>query len=436
MIVFTITLLWLASGLHTDLMELDSVQETRRQLQSTSKFTMLMVGDPQYTSSHCKSDSYVGTANYARTSKSWCEDNGPWDSSWHRTNNYMNAVEDALFKKPLNNRLPAGANIIGDLTEYGEENEKFDYEAKIHDIQAQGHVRVWQSLGNHDTVNHLRPKDDLWESGEGSYNNRNMRDMIQKMKNLLPQWHDKGLGSKNFHDGVYHYDTRSNSFLYRKNGIMFINLQLHPAMHHIDYWCKSCHDHAGHYHGGKWKQVWFSPIDWFKDRVQEIQNNWNGMGPVKGIVLMYHYDRTTAKTCNGGDVVDSGRWTEIRQIMKKHNADGHPPFIAVFNGHMHKRCGYKIDNDLKDMTRKSYGNPNKDIPRFYVGSADYNCFLTVEFYPADESFVVYANAFDTSSSGTGASQKSAGFRRRCVHKDGRNGSGCTKWKFDGRRYQI
>lgn len=437
MILFAITFILLASGWHTDLEQLDDVREARRSLadQDLSIFTTLMVGDPQYHSDHC-SWSSRGTANYARTDQAWCQDSGPFNNRWLRTNNYMNAVKDALFKAKMNNRLPVGANILGDLTEYGWDYQKESYESKIHSIQGEGPVRIWQSLGNHDTTSILRAKDDLLEGGKGTDNNRNIRDMIQKMKELLPQWHSKSLNGKSFHDGVYHYDTRSNSFLYRKNQIMFINLQLHPAMHHIDYWCKDCRDHAGHYHVGKWKQVLYSPIDWFKDRIHEIQNDQNGMTPVKGIVLMYHYDRMDAKTSNGGDTVDSQRWNEVYDLMEDHNQNtNYPPFIAVFNGHIHNRCGYKRDDALKDLTKSNSGNYHRDIPRFYAGSADYNCFLTVKFRPKDEYFVVYANYFDDSNTGArDVSYESTGFKRRCVHQDGLNKyPQCTRWYFNGKR---
>merc|ERR1719244_256541 len=196
--VFTVTLLLLASGLrvHTDLLQLDSVQEARRSLSSNGVFTMLMVGDPQYSTSRCNENAWVGTASYGAYGKPWCDFDWDW---FHRTNNFMNAVRDGLFSAPLNNRLPAGANILGDLTEYGDE-----YEKNIHWIQGEGPVRIWQSLGNHDTVNTLRSRHKLIGSAEGSANNRNMRRMVQKMKELLPKWHGKELGGKNFHDGIYH----------------------------------------------------------------------------------------------------------------------------------------------------------------------------------------------------------------------------------------
>jgi len=452
MIVFTVTLLLLASGLrvHTDLLQLDSVQDARRSLQSSSGiFTMLMVGDPQYSHHYCVNNPWRGTADYGASGQTWCDYH--WNtfiSGWnmdhfeklvrdsHRINNYMNAVRDGLFSAKLNGRLPAGANILGDLTQYGWEDEKKDYESKIHWIQSFGPVRIWQSLGNHDTVNTLRKKDKLVGSADGSANNKNMRNMVQKMKELLPKWHGSQLGGKVFHDGVYHYDTESNSFLYKKGGIVFMNLQLHPAMHHIDYYCKSCHDHAGHYHTSKWKQVLFSPLRWFKERVQDIKNgNYDSGTPVKGIVLMYHYGQTNEKTNLGDETVDSARWTEVRDLMKDHNqhSSNYPPFIAVFNGHQHARCGYLKDNDLNNRARDT----SRDIPRFYTGSADYNCFLTVEFSPNDEAFRVHANMWDNTNKPADAdvTDVSSYFKRRCIHENGYNSnpSGCTEWKFDGDR---
>lgn len=449
MMLFAIMLVF-ASSLHTDLEELDAVQEARSGRRSLSQslniFNMLMVGDPQYTSEHCTWND-PGTANYIATDDCWCKDHGPFSSRWHRTNNYMNAVEDALFSRYLENRKPAGANILGDLTDYGKKYERESYEAKIHDIQAQGAVRIWQSLGNHDTVSILRAKDDLLEGGnEGGRNNIYIRDMIKKMKSLLPQWHQHKLGGREFHDGVYHYDTNSNSFLYRKNQVMFINLQLHPAMHHIDYWCKDCRDHAGHYHVGKWKQVLFSPIDWFERMIDQIQraadgrSGSNGMGPVRGIVLMYHYSGTYFETSYGGETVDSGRWQRIRDLMSDHNRNNphYPPFIAVFNGHIHSKCGYQRDNDLKWMTKSNVGNTYEDVPRFYSGSADFSCFLTVKFRPWKRYFEVYANYFDADGTGgADASKKSTGFKRKCVHKDGKHASNrCTRWHFDGKRTEF
>jgi len=444
MMVFTVTLLLLASGLrvHTDLLQLDSVQEARRSLSSNGVFTMLMVGDPQYSKSRCDDSIWVGTASYGAYGKPWCDFS--WNS-FHRTNNFMNAVRDGLFSARLNNRLPAGANILGDLTEYGDDYEEEMYRNKIHWIQGEGPVRIWQSLGNHDTVNTLRSRHKLIGSApDGSENNRNMRRMVHKMKDLLPKWHSKELGGRNFHDGIYHYDTRSNSFLYKKGDIVFMNLQLHPAMHHIDYYCKSCRDHAGHYHVKKWKQVLESPLDWFKERVQDIKAgvyDQNG-NKVKGIVLMYHYgfsdfsgdDNTNSA---GGENVDTSRWTEIRDLMTDHNqkCSGCPPFIAVFNGHKHAYCGYMKDSDLDGMAQA----PNRDIPRFYTGSADYNCYLTVEFSPNDNAFRVHANAWDNTNNPADAIVgESSFFKRRCIHENGysSNPNGCTEWKFDGNRAEC
>jgi len=431
---------------HTDLMQLDSVHDARRSLQSSSGiFTMLMVGDPQYSKHRCNNNPNRGTADYSPAGQTWCDydwkvPDYPWHGDFskglrrfHRINNYMNAVRDGLFSAYLNGRLPAGANILGDLTEYGWEDEKKAYEAKIDWIQSFGPVRIWQSLGNHDTVNSLRSRDKLLGSADGVANNKNMRDMIQKMKELLPKWHGSQLGGKKFHDGVYHYDTESNSFLYKKGDIVFMNLQLHPAMHHIDYYCKKCRDHAGHYHNEKWKQVLFSPLRWFKERVQDIQNGQYGPS-VKGIVLMYHYGQTNAKTNLGGETVDTARWTQVRDLMENHNQNhNYPPFIAVFNGHQHANCGYRKDNDLDNRARDS----SKDIPRFYTGSADYNCYLTVEFSPNDHAFRVHANMWDNTNNPADAdvTGESSYFKRRCIHEDGYNSNpnGCTEWKFDGKR---
>jgi len=408
----------------------------------TDVFTSLMVGDPQYFYDDCNDYTY-STSNYAVMGYEFCK-HGPDDkrlfpgtsaNSWRkrRSNHYMMHVKYALMILPLNGNLPAGANILGDLTDYGEDDELKEIKAAV-DVD-DDQYRIWQSLGNHDVKNNIKSKGRLLGGGQGCYNNRCAKRMEEYMQRLLPQWEDHN--NFKFHN-FYTYDKDgtddSLAYMYIKNGIVFMNLQMHVGMDDTIFH----HQHSS----GRTRHNIAAPFNWFKSKVDNLQNGRSGMFQnIKGIVLMWHYDHR-----NNDD-----NWPSAKQYIIDNNKDTSKiPFIAIFNGHKHKRCGYKKYSAFQNANANG-----SDIPRFYVGAAEFSCFLTVEFNPNNEKFIVYATVYDDGSTNSNPSSNnnedisadvtallplstgnhiiSTGMKRRCIHKNGfiNEPGRCTEFGFDG-----
>lgn len=362
----------------------------------TGAFDIVMASDPQYSYTDCKNPSTTGTSNYALADKKWCQDRGDF---W-RTNNLMNGIWDSLGEERLLTGKPIGANIIGDLTNTASEGQEKAFARKVHDIEHDGgNNRIWQSMGNHDL--------------NAGYGYKDIKEMARRARNLVTEngpgsYHDKGSFNK-WHDG-FCGDPESASYVYKKNGVAFINLQLAPNAKFVRV--------QKHSHG----EGLTGPSGWLMNLLDGKNNHCFSFNGVKGVFLMHHYPRF----CSGNTPpTDCPRWNEVKDAITRFNNDAAKPRVmASFVGHYHEYSGYSHYSKLHKLP----GN----VHRFYCGGLEFDTYLDVEVYPdgSDPYYLVYSNAVDPNK-GTPNDKFATGFVRKCINKNGRHHPKCTRWNFDG-----
>lgn len=296
----------------------------------------------------------------------------------------------------------AAVAMIGDMTEDGTAEQLARFEGLTTFDQW---TNFYPSVGNHDVWNQVKEwklkitppqskPEPLWAMRMEKY----MRAKLKMMDN-------NGL--------LEDYDKSSMAYYYKIGGLIYINLQMHPAFKGFSYIADAEERKIG------------SPYKWFKKLLRKLPRWYSDM---TGIILMFHLPDYSDKE----DYIDAAKWNDLINKMRDYNANHQDKAIlAAFTGHFHHLTGY-FPKDIKRVATDGVwarqledGFGNRPIRRFVCGGQDYMSFLSLEMFENQQYYRVFAHTRQYKVAG--------GWDTQCISQKGLLNSGgkCTHFHFDG-----